>query len=261
LLLAKAYKKRMLEAFQVLMTKRRETHVRQNMVAFVGSAAPPPPSNLKPRLRVEPCPSYYLRTARAYAFLSNFLEATVTAEGLKKLHGLKQGGERQPDLYAELQSQRDLFYGLYLVSCEDIGLKPKLQPDEPVEQDRCYKAADAWLAKVFDDPDLAVDTRVSVPILVDTERRVTRLWATLGVRLAKMDASYARPPKIMPADDMEAEWKEPEPHLMQTSHYLIPVEDFAELELKGFRTLTRDQLRAACDQHRTKDAIVTALSR
>src|SRR5262249_12266762 len=35
--LTKAYKKRMLEAFQVLMTKRRETHVRQLKYAAAGA--------------------------------------------------------------------------------------------------------------------------------------------------------------------------------------------------------------------------------
>src|SRR5262249_42982100 len=124
LLLTKAYKKRMLEAFQALITKRRETHVRQLGPAAAKSAAEPPPSEVRPRLRVEPCPSYYLRTARAYAFLANFLEATVGKEALAELHGLKQGGQRPQDLYAELAWMRDLFYGLYLVSAEDIGLKP-----------------------------------------------------------------------------------------------------------------------------------------
>src|SRR5262249_35233609 len=82
LLLTKSYKKRMLEAFQVLITKRRETHARQMKSATL--AAAPPPAQVRPRLRVEPCPSYYLRTARAYAFLANFLQASVGEEVLKK---------------------------------------------------------------------------------------------------------------------------------------------------------------------------------
>ena len=123
LLLTKAYKKRMLEAFQALVTKRRETHVR-NGFEYVGARIGLPPLQLetvKPRLRVEPCPSYFLRTARAYTFLANFLEAVLDKETLAELHGLKQGGERTPGLHAELQQMRDLFYGLYLVSAEDIG--------------------------------------------------------------------------------------------------------------------------------------------
>src|SRR5258707_570485 len=62
LLLMKAYKKRMLEAFRATITKRRETHVRQLATPGLAGAAPlggyfPPPEQIKPRLRVEPCPS------------------------------------------------------------------------------------------------------------------------------------------------------------------------------------------------------------
>jgi hypothetical protein len=211
LLLTKAYKKRMLEAFQVLMTKRRETHARQLKMAAFGAAAPHDmPDAIRPRLRLEPCPSYYIRTARAYDFLANFLDSALGAQTLQTLHGLKQDGPRTPNLHAELLGQRDLFYGLYLVSCEDIGLKPAFLRDETVDQERCYKLAADWLPKALADQDLAADTRVSLPIGVDLERRVTRLWVTLGVRLAKLDASYARPPSLRPVSDKDAEWKQPE---------------------------------------------------
>ncbi|MCI0357709.1 MAG: hypothetical protein L0211_04385, partial [Planctomycetaceae bacterium] len=128
LLLTKPYKKRMLEAFAALITKRRETHARQLDVAEAASAAPPRElEEIKPRLRVEPCPSYYVRTARSYSFLHNFLSATLGEETLKSIHGLRQAGEQQQDLAAELAAQRDRFYGLYLISCEDIGHKPALK--------------------------------------------------------------------------------------------------------------------------------------
>ena len=47
---------------------------------------------VKPRLRVEPCPTYYLRTARSYDFLLNFLLAAVGEDGLASLHGLQAKG-------------------------------------------------------------------------------------------------------------------------------------------------------------------------
>jgi hypothetical protein len=91
LMLTKAYKKRMLEAFQALITKRRETHSRTAKTAEAVAMAPPP-AEIKPRLRVEPSPSYYLRTARSYDFLLNFLLAAVGEAGLSSLHGLTEGG-------------------------------------------------------------------------------------------------------------------------------------------------------------------------
>jgi len=107
LLLTKAYKKRMLEAFQALLTKRRETHVRQLMAAKAHAMARP--SEVTPRRRVEPCPTYYLRTARAYSCLANFLDAAVGQDGLGKLHGLKEGGERPADFPRQGREQAGLF--------------------------------------------------------------------------------------------------------------------------------------------------------
>ncbi len=259
LLLTWAYKKRMLEAFQALITKRRETHVRQLAgVTKKGTPRALAPERSQPRLRLEPCPGFYLRTARAYAFLTNFLEAAVGKEALSSLHGLRQDGEREQDLGHELPWMRDLFYGLYLISAEDIGLKPALTNDEPVDQEQCYYLAESWLAKIFEDGDLAADTRVSVPIAADPNRQVVRLWVTLGVRLAKLDATYARPPHIKPLTGAGG-WSVLEASRTAPAHFLIPVEDFAEVALPGWKVLTRDELRDICNRGRTKEAIIAAL--
>jgi hypothetical protein len=283
LLLTKNYKKRMLEAFKALITKRRETHLRQHGAAE--AMAMQRPTRVQPRLRLEPCPSFYLRTARAYAFLANFLDTALGADTVQALHGLTKDGERKPNLRAELHAVRDLFYGAYLVSADDIGLKPAFLKDEPVDAARCYQQAEAWLPRAFDDSDVAADARVAVPIYVDRGRGVVRLWATLGVRLAKLEASYARPPhiKLAPADPKKKaadpenkkprevvdddgpdlknahEWQPVEAHTLAASEYLIPVDEFAEIELKGMKTLTREELRALCDREKTKPAILTAL--
>jgi hypothetical protein len=217
-----------------------------------------PPEHIEPRLRVEPCPSYFLRTARAYSFLANFLEVAIGKETLEKLHGLKQDGERRETLYAELHAMHDLYYGLYFISAEDIGLKTALAKEENVDVKHCTQRAVEWLPKAFQDPDLAVDTRVSVPIFVDLNQPVTRIWATLGVRLARLEANYARPPSIKPAKG-ESDWKVAEGHRLGGSSYLIPVDEFAEFELQGLKVLTRAELRAICDREKTKEKIVEAL--
>jgi hypothetical protein len=258
--LTRAYKKRMLEAFQALITKRRETHARQLDIAKAPMAAAPRfEENIQPRLRVEPNPSYYLRTARAYAFLSSFLEAATGPDVLTQMKGLKQGGARSKDLLGELHEMRDLFYGMYLVSAEDIGLKSKLAKEEVIDQDRCYRLATEWLSKAFQDEDLAADTRVAVPVFVDEPRRATRLWCTLGVRLAKLDVRYVRPPHVKPAKG-EGEWKEVEGYRLGGVEYVIPVDEFAEVELKGLRVLSREEFRTICDREKTKEAILKALS-
>ena len=120
LLLTKAYKKRMLEAFQALMTKRRETFAR-DLVGAKSAMALGPPTSVKPRIRAEPCPTFALRTARSYDFLLNFLLAAVGEDGLASLHGLKEGGERSKTLLEELRWMREFFYGLHLLECRGSG--------------------------------------------------------------------------------------------------------------------------------------------
>jgi hypothetical protein len=261
LLLTRRYKKRMLEAFQALITKRRETHLRQASPFMAMSAIRPLelPKKVSPRLRVEPCPSYYVRTARAYSFLFNFLESAIGKEGLQSIHGLREGKPQAIDLHAELVRQRDLFYGLYLVSCEDIGLKPAFLKDEHVDQEGCYKLACDWLPTALDDPDMTRDTRVAVPIYHDPVRKVTRLWTTMGVRLAHLEASYVHPPHLKPEDG--GDWRPVESHRLGESKYLICVDEFAEVEIRGLQPLTREEFRKVCDRHRNKDAIITALKR
>jgi hypothetical protein len=256
LMLSKAYKKRMLEAFQALLVKRRETHVRQLDVPMSKCCVSVEINSLAPRLRVEPNPSYFLRTARAYAFLENFLLATVGEPTLAALHGLRKEGSREANLGEELRRMRDMFYGLYLVSAEDIGLKPTFLDGENVDVEACKKAALDWLARAFDDPDLAEDTRVAVPIFIDLERGVTRTWATLGVRLARLEVRYARPPHVR--EKGTKEWKVFDGQL-DTARYLIPVDEFAEVELASRGVLTREELREICDRERTRGKIVDAL--
>ncbi len=260
LLLTKAYKRRMLEAFQALITKRRETHVRQlDTSAPAAEMRPQELEQIRPRLRVEPCPSYFVRTARSYAFLHDFLTATLGNETLQQLKGLTAEGDRGIDLSAERAQQRDLFYGLYLVSCDDIGLAPTLKPEELADPEAAYEQAVAWLEKLADDRDLAADTRVAVPIYVDPQRGTMRLWCTLGVRLTTLDASYARPPRLKPAEG-EGEWTEVERYKLRPATHLIAVDEFAEVEIPTLSPPNREELRKLCDQHQTKEKIVKALA-
>jgi hypothetical protein len=76
--------------------------------------------------------------------------------------------------------------------------------------------------------------------------------------VAKLNVSYARPPHLKPANGAE-NWKRVESHRLEAADYLILVDEFAEIELQGLRTLTRDELRAVCDREKTKEKIIAAL--
>ncbi len=260
LLLMATYKKRLVEAFEALVTKRRETHVRQLGIAAEATCEAAPLGEVAPRLRVEPCATFYLRTARAYGFLQNFLLATCGEDTLRDLHGLRKSGTRALSLRDELEAIRLRFYGFYLIACEDIGMGPQFLDGEPVDQGTAKEQALAWLEDIETDPDLACDTRVAVPICRELLRGKTRLWATLGVRLARLDASYARPPKVRPKD-IGVDWEDVESYKLSDSRYLIPVDEFGEFEIDGSNALARSELRALCDQHKTRDAILEALAR
>lgn len=258
LVLTARYKQRMKEAFEALLTKRRETHAR----ALTPGCATAPferPHGVSPRLRLEPNATYYLRTARAYAFVENLLVATLGEKELAVLHGLRQEGgkvaNRPENLAAELAGMRALFYGFYIVSCEDLGLRPQFMDGENVDAAAAKAAAEKWLAGVRNDPDLDADTRVSVPVVVDESG--TELWATIGVRLMKLDAEYVFPPSIR--EPGENEWKPVEKYECGRSEYLIPVDTFVAFRLKGNRVLTREELRAAIDKAGTKEKFLEAM--
>jgi len=252
LVLSKLYKERLIGAFKALLAKHRETHIRE---AEGASTAPAPPPAIAPTLRIEPCPTVYLRYARAYAFLQNFLQTTVGNEALNDLHGLKQDGRRTLSLSSELDYMTNLFYGLYLIAAQDIGMKPSLLPDEPVDQSKSLKLANEWLAKAFEDPDLAVDTRIIVPV---SSGRLGRHWATLGVRIAKLRAWFELDPQMRMATSSPsetAEWTTPRD--FKAAEYLIPVDEFSEVARS--EPLTREDFRAICNRGKTKDAIVRML--
>ncbi|QDV44599.1 hypothetical protein Enr13x_44670 [Stieleria neptunia] len=255
LLLTAKYKRRLIQAFQALITKRRETHARQLGPADVTSALPP--RKIRPRLRVEPCATFYLRTARSYAFLESFLHVNHEAE-LGQLHGWREEGQRETDLQSELASIKQLFYGFYLVACDDIGLAPELRDEEAVDVEDAYRSAEVWLADLTH-RDLAVDTRVSVPILYDPIVDTTRLWGTLGVRMVKLNANYVRPPQMR--ENADSPWQPLGVDRLGDAKYVIAVDEFAEFSLPGRETLTRQQLRDLADRHHSKQAILEALSK
>ena len=116
LLLTAEYKKRLVEAFKALVTKRRETHVRQLARSAKSTAATPlgERREVRPRLRIEPCATFYLRTARAYAFLQNFLRATAGQERLAELHGLGRAASGSRRWTRNWTPSRQRFYGFYL---------------------------------------------------------------------------------------------------------------------------------------------------
>lgn len=258
LLLTHRYKQRLLEAFEAIITKRRETHMRE---AEAMKCKAERPAGISPRLRVEPNPSYFIRQARAYAFLENYLTAVLPGDVAKSLHGRALSGPRATPLMEELAWMRRYFYGLHLISCEDIGLKPQLLKGEADDAADCSATALKWLENWETDVDLAADTRVSVPVAVDYQANRLHLWNTLGVRGAKLDVSYALPPRWRQVGDAGAGWEKIESYNTQPAHYVILVDEYASVERNSLKIQTREEFRALCDRAKTKERIVEELKK
>lgn len=252
LLLTENYKKRLLEAFKAIITTQRETHVRQLTGVTIGNSEEI--GKFMPHFRVEPGCTYFLRTALAYAFLKEFLGASVGQAALQSLHGLTEIGARDKDLWTELEYMRALYHGLYLVAAEDIGMKPAQSPSGwPSASDK--STAETWLNAWSGDPDLQADARVSVPMYAGDA--YTRMWGTFGIRLCHFSASYAVPPRFRYSNSQD--WLKVDSSECDTAKYLIPVLEFGEFRLNGKHVLTRLEFRSICDRYSTKDAIIKAL--
>ena len=259
LLLTRTYRRRMQEAFTALLTKRRETHVRQLDVAHVDSSVPlESEQRFRPRLRLEPCVSWYLRTARGYQVLLRVLLDELGAEELDKVHRLTPNGAVSESLAVELGVQERLFYGLYLLSCEDIGFRPQLLDGEVADMAECQRLASGWLESLYAGKETTEDTRVAVPIFIDRNTGSMRLWAVLGVRLAPLQARFETPPSIRLMNSSE-DWQQVPGDQLESANWTIAVDEFLEVEVPALVPPTREQFRRLCDQFRTKAEIRKAL--
>lgn len=260
LLLTAGYKKKLIETFKSLLIQTRETHVKQLAFGATGASAPPPPAiDLYPLLPAEPFPTFYLRTARGYRFLRTFLQASVGTTFLSQSKRVLESGARGAlPLADELSGRVSLLYGLAFLAADAVGLAREtgLMPDELVEIDMtaAVAAARKWLSGWKVDGDVATDPRVIVPVYADYERKVMRYWAIIGTKALVSRAEFV--PGHEPAVEPTVCWTGAfVPH-----RYLLLVEEVAELELPFSRPPpTRNELRAICDRHTTKEQIVQAL--
>ena len=173
---------------------------------------------------------------------------------------MKKDGRRSLTLGKELTWMKQFFYGLHLISCEDIGLKNSLLKNELTDRKNCEKVAMDWLKQWSQDPDLAIDTRVVVPIARDTQARRMRLWSTIGVRGVKLTVFYAKAPRWRSKKE-QGPWKVLDAGQLQTANYVILTDDFAEYEISGFTAPTRAEFRSLCNKGENKAEILKVLQK
>jgi hypothetical protein len=258
LLLTAGYKKKLIETFKSLLIQNRETHVKQLGGIAVKASFELVPVDVYPQLPVEPFPTFYLRAGRAYRFLRTFLAATMGDAFLPGHARLVETGEVAPRTLADELDQRiALLYGLAFASADAVGLARAdgLLPDElaEIDADAAVAAARTWLGTWKQDPDVARDPRVIVPIQAGTDG-FTTYWAVIGVKALESRAEFVagHEPVVTPTSCWTGK--------MVPRRYTMLVEETAEVRLPETRPPpTRAELRAVCDAHGTKAEIVQAL--
>ncbi len=279
------YKKHLLESLKTALTQQHETHIRAIPPVFTLGC----PENYKPRVEfiltptfaVEPNATYLLRAARAFRFMRNALCTVLPEKELRQV-SMKNAAGKDESLFEALENINQLFYGLYLQVCADIGMQPGLEQGE-VETDAMEstrQVAKQWLNEILDDPVFEQDTRYATPVLAAPNQNKARYWTTLGVKMITLTVSFIDQPAVRLQDTKTNEIlfeKQPkeryDPYppfkaknrqtvaLTQTKRfYLLPVQIFAEAN-GPLTPLTRTEFRALCDKHKTQEKILLALEK
>lgn len=211
-----------------------------------------------PKLRVEPVAAFYLRLARNYKYIGDVLRLLLGEKTYAEAKRLTpEGSYATEPMPAEIERMVNLCYGLYLVTCEDIGIKPSFGKEDSVDRAVCYNLALEWLNEAYDEIDSARDCRYDTWVHFRTFAREILCWSTIGVRLQKLTVSYARRPQLR-ADAEDAPWFPVEESELGTSHYVLPVLELAGVDVRSRFGLETKQFRELCDKHPDRQSIIEA---
>lgn len=90
----------------------------------------------------------------------------------------------------ELADMESLFFGMYQVVTGAIGCPATIEQREEAQLQQDIDYARKWLTSYQEDPDLAQDNRMMVPIFYDIERKMTKVWVMLGYSVSELTLSY-----------------------------------------------------------------------
>ena len=239
------YAEQLEDVFKALFALDRETHVKQ-LECPVGAGIPP--LVVAPRLTVEPVPEHYARRADAYRFLR---EQLVGLLGEVVVYGASVDGYGASlgDALVEMEA---VFRGAALIVWEELG-HPR---ERSAERDAARALFRAWQRRSVEDPDLALDMRIAVPLHHDPERGTVTISAMIGLTSTPLGLEFVERPGVHVHGGDELDAREPD---FQSLTVSILSASTLECEVKV--PPTRERLRAICDQARTPRAIKAALQK
>jgi hypothetical protein len=248
------YKKRLAESY---VTAFDQTRARAPAAPPAGGTAETAAAVLGPDFRLEPLPEYYLRMARACGRLESVLAKSLPEAG-EGTRGLREGGFAEAEsLAAEAAATRELFYGLYLLSCSDLGMTVALNYDEAPNRAAAAEAAYAWLQGWRADKDMARDIREAWLLGAADPANPAKgnvYRCVLGVRAVDVEVKYDRKPAVaLRGTSGTVNLR------FQPATYTVAVPVIVEVTVPGAEPLTREQFRKICGEHKTEEAIVAAL--
>lgn len=213
-------------------------------------------SKISPKLRVEPMPMFYIRSARAYNYMFRAASAILGPQTMRDVRRILPNGQRsEKPLYDDLRAIQRLFYGLYIVTCEDLGVAPTFEAGDEVDREVCYREAVEWLSHAFDSPQASNDDRFISPTIDvrASDKKSGDLliltWANLGYQILKANSSFVpeRGPQIKGAQSGSI-WGAPDSSKLGESKYLLPVLRFKMLELVSRGSLPTKDFQEICDK-------------
>jgi hypothetical protein len=253
----KRYKKELVDLFKATLALTRETHIKQLEIPLAGAAAPRPALKIFPELAAEPVATFYLRRARAYRFVRQLLKSTFGEDALIGAYRQTASLGAKKPLYQELLDMEALFYGVYLIVAEELGMEVASNREaDSVRGNLADKTlAGKWLRSYADDPDVGTDNRMMVPVFYDAQRKKTKVWVVMGYSVKPLSIWFEQIPE---ATITNAQGKPAKADLdfEGTEKSLIyPV----SAEMYVSKLLDRSEFRTLCDRHKTQSAILKAL--
>lgn len=250
----KGYRAHLEELFKGLLALTRETHVKQLEIGMCGACMPRPTIHVAPGLTLEPLATHYRRRADAYRFVRDVLEEAFGRGGLRSLRRLTIDGPVDIDLDSELDLMTRIFDGAAETALDEIGSP---DADRTAKGEVARAVFRTWHVLATSDPDLAQDVRMLVPVFYDVEREQTKVWVFLGWQERPLTISYEKPPRLASLARVDR-GVAPRPEVefgLQNVRIAYPV----VAEVYVTELLDRRAMRAHCDRHRTRSAILGAL--